>query len=119
MLRRRLRLHLPALALAVGIAGVVGTARADAMRCGRDLVRDDAPLTEVLAVCGPPAAQRQRVERYARPVTGVGGRPGAVMVEVTIDELTYDFGPNEFIFELRFEDGRMVSMARNGYGQRR
>jgi hypothetical protein len=97
------------------------SAEADAIRCGRKLVSDGDTLYEVRARCGDPDQQIHRVElRTVRQWVGgpcIGNDPrqcGRYLertIEVTIDELTYDFGPHQFINYLTFEQGRLISIV--------
>jgi hypothetical protein len=103
--------------------------RADNIRCGDQLASSGASLYEVKAICGDPDAATQRVEmrtvyqRVAGPCVVVQGRTvcgGTVqqVVEVIVDEWTYDFGNNRFIHFVRFENGRLQQVTRGGYGKK-
>jgi hypothetical protein len=94
-------------------------AHADAMRCGRQLVRDDSTLTEVLQTCGSPTTHTHRVEHHTSSVVGRDGTVAIRSAEVVVDELSYDFGPNEFVYQLSFENERMVRMSKGDYGKSR
>jgi hypothetical protein len=111
-----------------------GRADADGMRCGNRLVSSGDSLYEVAQTCGDPDARENRVEyhtvRYSVPApcpVGAGAPPPPrggcrVIVEktvsVVIDEWTYDFGKNRFIQRVRFEQGKLVSVASDGYGHK-
>jgi uncharacterized membrane protein len=80
-------------------------------------------------VCGDPDDATQRVEyrtvrgRVAGPCTRSGDKivcsqTKEQVVEVVIDEWTYDFGRNRFIEYLTFEQGRLVSVRSGGYGHK-
>lgn len=104
-------------------------ANADSMRCGNKLVLPGDSMHEVKARCGDPddamhrTEVRKTVNRVSGPcpdnVNGVKCSSSAVdSVEVAIDEWTYDFGPDRLIQELRFEDGKLVSITNRGYGSK-
>jgi hypothetical protein len=94
-------------------------AHADAMRCGRQLVRDDSTLAEVVQTCGAPTTRTHRVEHRTYSVVGRDGTVTVGSTEVVVDELSYDFGPTEFVYLLSFENERMVRMSKGDYGKPR
>jgi len=103
--------------------------RADNLRCGDQLASNGASLYEVKTICGDPDMATQRVEqrtvytRVSGPCVVVQGRTvcgSAVqqIVEVVVDEWTYDFGNNRFIYFVRFESGRLTQVSHGGYGKK-
>jgi hypothetical protein len=107
-----------------------GSARADSLGCHGNIVSTGDSRYEVRSVCGEPDDAVQRVEyrtlrgRVAGPCTREGGRircsqTREEVVEVTIDEWIYDFGKNQFIEYLTFEQGRLVSVREGSYGHKR
>lgn len=103
--------------------------RADSVRCGDQLASTGASRYEVRATCGEPDDARQWVERRTvmqqlpGPCVSVQGRTVcgksvAAIVEVIVDEWTYDFGQNRFIHFLKFEDGRLIGISNGGYGKK-
>jgi hypothetical protein len=105
------------------------TAYADGMRCGTKLVSDGDSTFDVHSVCGAPDAASQRSElRTVR--TYVNGpcfqdqgviRCGRIeerVIQVTIDEWIYDFGPHNLVRYLTFEQGRLYRVATGGYGNK-
>jgi hypothetical protein len=54
--------------------------------------------------CGKPTSADRRIEE----------RPHGQLV--TVDELFYDRGPQEFVRTLRFENGRLVRIDSGDYG---
>jgi hypothetical protein len=104
---------------ALALVGVVApSALADTVRCGRKLLVEGDTLYDARSRCGEPDYQIHRVElRSARDYRQIpcannnSGQCGQVVertVEVVIDEWTYDFGPQQFIQYLIFEQGRLV-----------
>ncbi|MDB4987119.1 MAG: hypothetical protein JWN04_2297 [Myxococcaceae bacterium] len=106
---------------ALGIVGLLTPlgAHADAMRCGRGLVKDDTPLAVVQSTCGAPSEAVHRVEHRAWPVVRKDGSAYVITEDVVVDQWTYDFGPNEWVYSLTFENGRMVAMIRGSWGKSR
>jgi hypothetical protein len=118
-----------ALWVAMVISSVSAETRADSIRCGDQLASTGASLYEVKAVCGEPDAAFHRIEHRTimqqAPgpcVTNQGrkvcGSTVAVVIEVVVDDWTYDFGNNRFIHYLKFEDGRLISISNGGYGKK-
>lgn len=113
-----------ALALLVGLSLRVHSAYADSMRCGNQLVSDGDTLLAVEARCGPPAMRQHRTEVRSRRLPGGGSCPAGSPncgpaiehQEIAIDEWTYDFGPQQFMQLLHFEQGWLVSVVPLGRG---
>jgi hypothetical protein len=92
-----------------------GAGNASAMRCGNQLVLIGDRHYDVLGKCGEPDAREERPEkRYFRVFRE--GRFFEVLEEVTVEEWTYNLGPNMFIRILRFENGRLVEIETGEYG---
>jgi hypothetical protein len=86
-----------------------------AMRCNNALVLIGDRQFEVLSKCGEPDFARERTEdRFVRVFRE--GRFFEIRQDVTVEEWTYNFGPNRFIRILRFENGRLVEIEMGGYG---
>jgi hypothetical protein len=98
---------------------LVEAAHADAMRCGRKLVRSGDGLDAVQKSCGPPNTASRRVERSEHRVADKHGNVVLQTTEVTIDEWSYDFGPHEFVQRLTFENGKLVRVVAGEYGASR
>ncbi|WP_257456048.1 DUF2845 domain-containing protein [Archangium lipolyticum] len=99
-------------------------ARGDAatLRCGNNLVADGASKTDVLLKCGEPAAKESRTESDAVKQRR-GGKNDSdsttteQVVQKTIEEWTYNFGPNRLIQVAVFENGKLVDVRSGGYGR--
>ncbi len=114
-----MRLHaiLGGIALAVSAISAM-EARADALRCGNDLILEGDPLPKVAALCGHPAYVEHssivRSSRDARPGDGLDRSS----VEIPVEVWTYNLGPNLFMSRVRFEDGvvvRIDTLTQRGY----
>ncbi|MBI5017267.1 MAG: DUF2845 domain-containing protein [Deltaproteobacteria bacterium] len=90
---------------------------ADTLRCDRGLVSEGDAKVQVLKACGEPTYQEPYQEER---VSGARkGRSGAWVERrstVNVDEWTYNFGPGQFLYTLTFRNGRVTSIAHNGYG---
>jgi len=93
------------------------------MRCGNDLVGlGDHPI-EVLAKCGEPAYVDERVIYHVKKIDHKhphGRRDAHVQKEthvpVSTEAWVYNFGPNRFMQEAWFVDGRLERVRTLGRG---
>lgn len=113
---------LTAVAALLLLAALAGTApaRADALRCGTRLVTEGDTRAQVEARCGAPADIVRRT-RLAAPIIWRHGRPyrvGHGEIEISVEEWTYNLGPQRFMRRVRFEDGLVVAVDTLGYGYR-
>jgi Protein of unknown function (DUF2845) len=102
---------------------------ANGMRCNNKLVRPGDSSYQVKSLCGPPDDMQQRTEQrrvaraVERPCTdSPTGRCAFVVedvIQVVIDEWTYDFGPQRFVQFLTFEAGKLLTVKSGGYGHKR
>jgi hypothetical protein len=116
--------------LPLGVVLLLSAAEASAtgLRCDNKLVQLGDSMYEVKSLCGPPDDMQQRTEqrRVARAVerpctTDPSGRCAYVIedvVQVVIDEWTYDFGPQRFVQFLTFEAGKLCTLKSGGYGHK-
>jgi hypothetical protein len=97
-------------AIGAALLAVCGSALAgeeSGARCDGGLIElGDGPTT-VQNRCGEPTARDRRVE------AGPTARPNDI---VTVDEWTYDRGPQSFILVLRFENGKLARVEEQDYG---
>lgn len=109
----RLALLLTAAALAAPLA-----ARADALRCGSRIVVVGDTRDLLLAVCGDPAdVTSHRI--LQQPVYYLHGHRyflSSGLVEVIVEDWTYNFGPQKLMRRIRIEDGIVTDMETLGYG---
>jgi hypothetical protein len=99
-------------------------AHADGFRCpGGKLVRDGDHMLEVQNKCGQPDFVTQRLEKRkvkTKVRRWIDDHEEEVseeqVVEVTVDEWTYDLGPQKFIRYVDFENGRLVRVTTGPYG---
>jgi hypothetical protein len=97
--------------LALLVAG--WSVEALALKCAGGIVSLGEIKAEVHMKCGEPTLWDQRIEE-----TTVTTRKGHVFQNTrTVDEWTYDFGPNRLVQILFFHDGKLVKIKSGGYGQ--
>jgi uncharacterized membrane protein len=115
--------------LGVAALAVSPSAHADSLSCNSRIVSTGDSRYQVRSVCGDPDDATQRVEyrtqqgRVVGPCTRHGqklrcSRTEETVVEVVIDEWTYDFGRNRFIQYLTFEQGQLATVKSGSYGHK-
>jgi hypothetical protein len=115
--------------LSVAALALSPSAHADSLSCNSRIVSTGDSRYDVRSVCGEPDDATQRVEYRTRQgrVVGPCTRHGKklrcthteeTVVEVVIDEWTYDFGRNRFIQYLTFEQGQLASIKTGSYGHK-
>ncbi|HOP40624.1 MAG TPA: DUF2845 domain-containing protein [Geobacteraceae bacterium] len=86
----------------------------DTMICRQGIVSVGTTAGEVIHKCGEPTFATQREQTSVdRSVTG---HQDKVYTTSTIDDWTYNFGPNEFQYRLLLENGRVISIESLDYG---
>jgi Protein of unknown function (DUF2845) len=103
--------------LALGLFAMAGSTQAQSLRCKGDFASIGDNKASILQKCGEPmlrdtfcAAPTPPGDKHVRPQDG-GRRHGCV----DVDEWTYNPGYGQFLTTLRFESGKLVSIA---YGDR-
>lgn len=102
-----------------------------ALRCGNKIVRNGDHQAKILNMCGEPTAVKvHNIYRSGIPVSGSGSTErhhrsndelivhNRSVVEVVVEEWTYNFGPRKLMRVIRFENGFVTSVKRLGYGYR-
>ena len=84
------------------------------MRCGGGIVSPGDTAAEVIGKCGQPAATLQREEK--KVATGANGKGEKSVTTTVIEEWTFNFGPNQFQYQLSLENGRVARIESLGYG---
>ncbi len=85
---------------------------AHAFSCGGRVVSAGDTKAEVIMKCGEPAGKDSRTEERIEKIDADTKRK----ISVTIDEWTYDLGPDTLIRILTFTDGRLMDIREAGYG---
>ncbi|QRK07900.1 DUF2845 domain-containing protein [Archangium violaceum] len=96
------------------------TSDAATLRCGNNLVSDGASRSDVLLKCGEPMARESRTESVGEKTkqkTDESTTTTEHVVQKTIEEWTYNFGPQRLMQVAVFENGRLVDVRSGGYGR--
>jgi Protein of unknown function (DUF2845) len=103
------------LALLTTAAGLV---QAGDFRCGTKLVSEGDTRGQVVAKCGEPT-DVSKSSMWVQPTSWINGRPYTLangVVEVPVEEWTYNLGPQKLMRRVRFENDRVVAIDTLGYG---
>lgn len=108
-----------ALALSAAVLLLPVTSRADSLRCGSKIVAEGSSKVETLRKCGDPIARELRTELETLSVKekddGTEVKRERTVVR-TIEQWTYNFGPNHFLQVVTFVDGRLRDVESGDYG---
>ena len=104
--------------LIVSVCLLVATsAGADTLRCGSSLISKGDYKYELVAGCGEPSyTETYTLERSVGTLRHKDGTVRRLKAEVRVDEWTYNFGPSKFVYLVRLENGRIVSIKTIGRG---
>ena len=80
--------------------------------CGDRIISRGESKGEVLAKCGEPFYRTSHDEELWEPMGATGSR----RVAVTVEEWTYNFGPQRFMRIITFRNGRVVDVRTGNYG---
>ena len=118
-------MYLKRLLLLILILGLAEPAMA--LRCGSKLVRDGDHKSKVLKYCGEPTGVQTRtiyrggvprsIHRSPRHTDSLLVTRHAV-VEIIVEEWTYNFGPRRLMRMVRFENGFVTEVTQLTYGYR-
>jgi len=105
------------LTIAAALGPFAASAAESSLRCDGGLVSIGDAKLDLLGKCGEPAL------RDARPVSlaTVVVQPGPLLVAgastgSTVEQWTYNFGPQRFLELVTLEGGKVVAIERGGYG---
>jgi uncharacterized protein DUF2845 len=96
------------------------TSHAATLRCGNQLASDGASKSDVLLKCGEPMSKDSRTEAVGdktKQRTGDSRTTTEHVVYKTIEEWTYNFGPQRLMQVAVFENGKLVDVKSAGYGR--
>jgi hypothetical protein len=80
--------------------------------CGDHIISHGESEAEVLAKCGDPFYRTSHAEEIWEPM----GASGFRKVMVTVEEWTYNFGPQRLMRIITFRNGRVTNVRTDGYG---
>lgn len=87
---------------------IFSTTTAYALRCGNDIVQTGDSQAKVLKLCDKPV-MKNKVKKDLK----FGNNSASIS---TVTQWTYNFGPNDFLYILSFENGKLVAISTDGYG---
>jgi hypothetical protein len=95
-----------------GNYGYSKDARPTQQECSEQIVSVGDTKSDVIAKCGDPTWKDTRQEEFKERLDdGLEKK-----VFVTIDEWTYNLGPNRFVRIITFRNGKLVEIKSGGYG---
>lgn len=86
----------------------------DTMICDGGIISIGDTAGEVLSKCGQPATSTTREEKRFGAASTYGH--GRVFTTVAIDDWIFNFGPNQFQYQLVLENGRVAGIESLDYG---
>jgi hypothetical protein len=103
-----------AMSLCLSLATPLHAVETGSMRCAGGIVSIGDTAGSVAGKCGEPAfiAQRQQSSLEGRRRSTYG----TTITTVTIDDWTYNFGPQQFQYQVSFENGRVMRIESLDYG---
>lgn len=105
------------LAIPLLFAAVWLPLKAEALRCGSDLINKGDHIAELLRHCGEPSWVERTTETRLVAYRSHRLLPlTARKQEVVIKILTYNFGPHRLMREVRVEDGIVKRIRTQGKG---
>jgi hypothetical protein len=104
-----------------GVISEIRTAKSGAAKdrepagpeCGGRVISTGDTKADVLIRCGEPFYKTSHQEELKERFDGIGGR----RVTVTIDEWTYNFGPQRFLRIITFRNGTVIDVRTGNYGR--
>lgn len=103
-----------AAALLVATCSAAYATETGSMICKGGIVSIGDTSGEVVAKCGEPATRSSREEKRVAEETR-SGHP-RVVTTISIDDWIFNFGPNEFQYQVILENGKVARMESLGYG---
>jgi hypothetical protein len=99
-------------AIRTGNYGYGKTGSPDRRECSEQVVTVGDLKSDVFAKCGEPATKDIRQEEVKRRTDSTHEQS----VFITIEEWTYNLGPNRFLRVLTFRNGKLTDIKTGGYG---
>jgi len=81
------------------------------LSCRNGIFSINDTIPDVINKCGPPAFQDRREETFS-----AGQRHGRSFEIVAVDDWIYNFGPQEFMYEVTFHNGRVARIESLDHG---
>jgi hypothetical protein len=88
-----------------------------ALRCGNRLVSEGESVSKVLLKCGAPTLKNQwQKEVVQKSIIQNDSLEVLEKTYINYEEWIYDFGPDQFVQSLTFENNSLISIRSIGYG---
>ncbi|GFO63753.1 DUF2845 domain-containing protein [Geomonas paludis] len=98
---------------AVAMLSATAYADSDTMRCKGGIVSVGDSAGEVLAKCGQPATTTQSSKKVLQKDQA---GPTRSITNIIVDNWIFNFGRNEFQYQLELQDGRVSRIQSLDYG---
>ncbi|MBU5638174.1 DUF2845 domain-containing protein [Geomonas sp. Red69] len=105
--------HLTAALSAVVMLSAPAFADSETVRCKGGIVSVGDSAGEVLAKCGQPATTSQSSKKVVQKEQS---GPTRSITNIIVDNWIFNFGPNEFQYQLELQDGRVSRIQSLDYG---
>jgi hypothetical protein len=89
----------------------VAAQQTGSMSCRNGIVSINDTIPDVVKKCGLPAFQDRREETFSG-----GQRHGRSYEIIAVDDWIYNFGPQEFMYEVTFQNGRVAKIESLDHG---
>ncbi|QWV91893.1 DUF2845 domain-containing protein [Geomonas oryzisoli] len=99
---------------AVMMLSAAAYADSDTVRCKGGIVSVGDSAGEVLAKCGQPATTTQSSKKVMQKDQQSGSTRS--ITNIIVDNWIFNFGPNEFQYQLELQDGRVSCIRSLDYG---
>jgi hypothetical protein len=103
-----------AVLLVMAVSDAAFTADTGTMRCRGGIVSIGDTVGDLLGKCGQPFYTTQREEK--RVEGGGRGSHERFITTIAIDDWLFNFGPNEFQYQVLLANGRVARIESLGYG---
>ncbi len=100
--------------LTIAFSASLYATESGSMICKGGIVSIGDTAGEVLSKCGQPATSTRREQK--KVADGSKLAHDWTVVAVSIDDWLFNFGPNEFQYQLVLENGRVAKIDSLGYG---
>jgi len=95
-----------------------------AFYCGNHIISKKDTAAEVLIKCGPPSASYSWDESSSHAHNAVNIEKDRTIAahlsqrtkQSKYEEWIYNFGPNQFLYKLKFKNGKLIKIDTAGYG---
>ncbi|KUG23927.1 hypothetical protein ASZ90_006273 [hydrocarbon metagenome] len=100
---------------------LVSSVESMAFRCGNGLVTEGDSKSQVLATCGSPTSKEKSCENNQQHMTTdkYGKIKKVKKCGRKLETWSYNCGDNDFIYKIKFDDGKIINITTDGRGKGR